>query len=163
MNKVANAVDCQKYLAEIFIDLSKAFDTLDHAILLSKLEACNMTRTAHQWITDFFRNRIQYVQIDDSKSDALRQGSILGPLFFTIYINDLPACASSNELEFMLFADDTSIFFEHSDLDLLTSHLNDQLHNVSTWLKANKLSINVNDFQTKAKNVTFHKADYYRK
>ena len=62
---------------------------------------------------------------------------------FLICINDLPACSSSNELEFILFADDTSIFFEHSDLDVLTSHLNDQLHNVSTWLKANKLSINV--------------------
>ena len=56
-----------------------------------------------------------------------------------LYINDLPAC--SNKLEFILFAEDTSIFFEHSDLDVLTSHLNDQLNNVSTWLKANKLSI----------------------
>ena len=73
VNKVANAVDCQKYLAGIFLDLSKAFDTLDHAILLSKLEACGITGTAHQWITDYFRNRIQFVQIGDSKSDALKQ------------------------------------------------------------------------------------------
>ena len=116
VDKVANAVDYQKYLDGIFLDLSKAFDTLDHAILLSKLEACGITGTAHQWITDYFRNRIEFVQIGDSKSDALQQiwgvpqGSKLGPLFFfIIYINDLPV--SSNELEFTLFADDTSILF----------------------------------------------------
>ena len=71
---------------------------------------------------------MQYVQIVDSKSHALGRicgvphGSILGPLFI-IYINNLPTCSSSNELEFILFADETSIFFEHSDLDVLTSHM----------------------------------------
>ena len=58
------------YLAGIFLDLSKAFDTLDHERLLSKLEACGITGTANQWITDYFRDRIQFVQINDSKSDA---------------------------------------------------------------------------------------------
>ena len=92
---------------------------------------CGITGTAHQWVTDYFRNRIQFVKIGHSKSDALRkicgvpQGSLLAPLFFISYMNDLPAC--SNELGFILFADDASIFFEHSDLDVLSSYLSDQL------------------------------------
>ena len=112
VNKAANAVDCQEYLAGIFLDLTKAFDTLDHAILLSKLEACNITGTAHQWITDYFRNTIQYVQIDDSKSDALRQicgvpqGSILGPLYLLfISMFSQPALALMNSnLYYLLMA-----------------------------------------------------------
>ena len=94
MTKVANnVIDCQKYLAGIFLDLSKAFDTLDHTIVLSKLEVCgsslgqpiNELRT-----TLYFHDRKEFVQIDDSKSDALRQicgilkGSLPGPLFFII-------------------------------------------------------------------------------
>ena len=118
-------------LAGIFVDLSKAFDTLDHAIPLSQLKATGITGTAHQWIIDYFRNKKQFVQIVDSKSDALwqicgiPQCSILGPLFFIIYINDLTA--SPNELELILFADETSTFFEHSDQGVLTNLLNDQL------------------------------------
>ena len=115
MNIVANAVFCQKYLAGIFLDLSKAFDTLNHEILLSKLQACGITGTAHQWITNYFRNRIQFVQTGNTKSNALRQicgvpqVSILGPLSFIVYINDLPACP--NELELILFADPTLVYF----------------------------------------------------
>ena len=133
VNKVAKAVECQKYLAGIFLDLSKAFDTLDHAILLSKLEACGITGTAHQWITDYFRNRMQYVQIDDSKSDALRhicgvpQGSIL--LFISMISRPALPLMNSN-LYYLLMT--PVYFFELGDLDVLTSHLNDQLHNIST-------------------------------
>ena len=79
------------------------------------MQPCGITGTAHQWITNYFRNRIQFVQTGNTKSNALRQicgvpqVSILGPLFFILYLNDLPACP--NELELILFADDTSVFF----------------------------------------------------
>ena len=75
-------------LAGIFLDLSIAFDTLNHDILLSKLEARGITGTAHQWITNYFRNRIQFVQIGNSKSDALRCAARLytrPPLFHSLY------------------------------------------------------------------------------
>ena len=99
-------------LSRNILDLSQAFDTLDHAILLSKLEACGITGTAHQWITDYFRNRMQYVQIDDSKSDALRQrqGSILGPLFlFFKSVISRPALALMNSNVYYLLI--TPVYF----------------------------------------------------
>ena len=70
VNKIATAVDSNKYLAGVFLDLSKAFDTLDHDILLTKLEAYGITDTALKWITDYFRNRKQFVQINESKSNV---------------------------------------------------------------------------------------------
>jgi len=99
-----------------------------------------ITATAHRWLTDYLLQRKQFVQVKESKSclcNQIRdvpQGSILGPLFFILYVNDLPTC--SNTLNSILFTDDTSLFLEHKDPNILINQLNYELQNVSAWLKA---------------------------
>ena len=147
VNKVSNAVDSNNYLAGVFLDLSKAFDTLDHAILLQKLEIHGVTGVAHKWITDYFSNRKQFVLVNESKSClcnqicGVPQGSILGLLLFILHIYDLSNC--SNKLCSILFADNISLFSEHKDPNILINQLNCESQKVSDSLRADKLSINV--------------------
>ena len=129
VNKIATSIDQSEITAGVFLDLSKAFDTLDHQILFDKLEHYGVRGLALQWIKSYFSNRTQFVQINDTRSSeeiircGVPQGSILGPLFFILYINDLPKATSLAEC--LLFADDTSIFYSNSDPDHLASACNE--------------------------------------
>ena len=132
----------------VFIDLSKAFDTVNHSILLDKLEYYGVNGTAKKWFKSYLQNRHQYIRLNNGKltkllkiSCGVPQGSILGPLLFLIYVNDL-AKASSDLLPVM-FADDTNIFLSHKHIPDLFLKMNNELEKLTLWFKSNKLSLNV--------------------
>ena len=119
----------------IFIDLKKAFDTVNHSILLSKLIHYRVRGKAYDWFHLYLSNREQFVGIYGHKSDSLLitcgvpQGSLLGPLLFLLNINDLPITLKL--LSFHLFADDTNIYCSHKNLNDLELILNQEFHAVA--------------------------------
>ena len=128
---IRNSIDNNEFGCGIFIDLKKAFDTVNHSILLSKLNHYGVRGKAHDWFHSYLSNREQFVCINGHNSDSLfitfgvPQGSVLGPLLFLLYINDLPN--TSKLLSFRLFADDTNIYFSHKNLNDLELILNQEL------------------------------------
>ena len=131
----------------VFIDFSKAFDTINREILLKKLEKYGIRGLALQLLSSYLTNRTQSVKVGSSFSECrsinigVPQGSVLGPLLFLIYVNDLPLI--SNLFTSCLFADDTSLLFSHSNFDELTISVNSGLVTFADWCCANRLSINV--------------------
>ena len=146
IDKVNNAVERNKTTLGVYLDLSKAFDTIDHTILLYKLEHYGFRGVVKDWFTDYLNNRKQFVSYNGTKSEhktilcGVPQGSILGPLLFIIYINDITN--TSTILDFLLFADDTTILYSSDHIVDELSVVNKELSEVNNWFKANKLSIN---------------------
>ena len=132
----------------VFIDLKKAFDTIDHTLLIQKLEFYGLHGKASNWINSYLTNRKQYVQYDDvtysNISDVIcgvPQGSILGPKLFILYINDM--CNVSKLLNFTIFADDTNVFCSGTDIKKLCENMSNELDKLALWFDVNKLSLNV--------------------
>ena len=159
IDKVSMAIESNEYTIGIFLDLSKAFDTVNHGILLHKLEHYGIRGNALEWFRNYLTCRRQMVNYKFTKSDmsfvtcGVPQGSVLGPLLFLIYVNDISE--SSKLSTFLMFADDTNLFHSHKNLATLSQIANQELGKVANWLGANKLSLNVNKTQYiifKAKN-----------
>ena len=143
-----NALEKKEITIGLFLDLSKAFDSLDHHILLDKLYCYGMRGIVYKWFQSYLDNRKQYVSINGYTSNqktikcGVPQGSILGPLLFILYINDI--CNVSDRLKFILYADDTSVFMSNSDIQILQEQFASELKKLVYWLDINKLVLNIN-------------------
>ena len=163
ISNITDDLNLHKDTLAIFIDFKKAFDTLDYKILLQKINALNISQNLKSLIKDYFTNRSQKTYANNSQSSiqplnyGVPQGSILGPLFFTLYINDLPKIVSSNML---LYADDSVIFESSNDESKLYSQLQTDLNLIKYWCDLHKLTINVK--KTKAVLFSYRKDNVYR-
>ena len=144
---ILQAIESKEETSCIFLDFAKAFDTVNHEILFGKLENYGIRGLPLIWFKSYLSNRKQVVKIGQCVSRiktitcGVPQGSVLGPLLFLIYVNDIHV--SSPKVKFNLFVDDTCIFHSSKQLSSSEKELNIILENVANWLKAKKLNLNV--------------------
>ena len=133
----------------IFVDLQKAFNIIGHEILLGKLEHCWVEGITKKWFETYLKERQQFVSINGYNSECasmpngVPQGSVLGPLVFLLYINDLNLAIQHCKVH--NFADDTNLLYTNNSIKKLNKILNKDLKNLTNWFNANKISLNVDN------------------
>lgn len=156
LDKLLHDIDDRNATFAVYMDLSKAFDTLNHNILLEKLHRYGIHDSELSWFSNYLCNRTQYVEIEGYQSETLLiktgvpQGSILGPLLFLIYMNDAPNSAPL--LRFILYADDTTAMCPIRLSGAANLEISRELSKISDWLAVNQLSLNID----KTKYMLFH-------
>lgn len=144
---IRGALGKKLHVLSVMLDFSKAFDTVHHHVLIDKLYKVGIRGNTNNWIRSYLSDRSQYVHVNGVNSPLLPvssgvpQGSILGPLLFLVYINDMSRCCS--KLNFVHFADDTTVFLAGPNLSDLYDDMNSELKLIDLWLCANRLSLNI--------------------
>lgn len=146
IDNIYSCLDNNETVVGIYVDLQKAFDTVDHNILLYKLYNCGVRGIAHKWFVNYLYNRKQFTSVNNAVSVlknvtcGVPQGSVLGPLLFLIYVNDIAQAAPGVQVK--LFADDTNLFLSGIDISELICRSNNCLESLNRWCIANRLHMN---------------------
>ena len=155
LDTVGDAINENEYTLAIFCDLSRAFDMVPIDLLLKKLESNGIRGTSLKWFESYLRDRVQYVKVGNSNSSCqnvksgVPQGSVMGPILFLIFFNDLPC---STLLKVLLFADDTTLIASGKNLSELVNFMNHELKKISAWFRANQMVLHPD----KTKFTIFH-------